>query len=90
MKNTAIIAFLTLLVAPGAFADLTPNCNPKKAARNAAMDATVGVSGRCDTGKAAKDAKEDVVDNAKDAVDVDLDKNKQHERGQRKNEKNKD
>ncbi|UTF59521.1 hypothetical protein [Gilvimarinus sp. DA14] len=43
------------------------DCNAKKAARNAALDSTVGVSGNCDAEKLAKDAKDDVKDSVKDA-----------------------
>ncbi|MCP8900810.1 hypothetical protein [Gilvimarinus xylanilyticus] len=50
-----------------ALADLKPDildCNAQKAARNAALDSTVGVSGHCDAEKLADKAK----DNAKDSV----------------------
>ncbi|QYJ78416.1 hypothetical protein [Shewanella acanthi] len=43
---------------------LDPNCDPEKIAKNAAVKATVGVSGRCTPEKAA----ERKVDDAKDAV----------------------
>ncbi|MFV0594076.1 hypothetical protein [Shewanella sp.] len=43
---------------------LDPNCDPEKVAKNAAVKATVGVSGRCTPEKAA----ERKVDDAKDAV----------------------
>ena len=83
MKLRILILALVALSGTGALADLKPDaldCDPKKAARNAAMDATVGVSGRCDPGKAAKNTKQDVVDDVKDSVDVDLDK-KKHPKG---------
>jgi len=81
MKYLITGALWTLLFSAGAMADLKPDvmdCNPKKAARNAAMDATVGVSGKCDSGKAAKNAKEDAVDDVKDSVDLDRDKHDNH------------
>ncbi|QXN25568.1 hypothetical protein KVP08_002900 [Shewanella putrefaciens] len=50
---------------------LDPNCDPEKVAKNAAVKATTGVSGRCTPEKAAertaKDAK-DAVGDAKDKV----------------------
>lgn len=52
MKIKYIASTLLLIVSSGAFAD----CNVKKAARNAAMDSKIGVSGRCDAKKATKDA----------------------------------
>ncbi|MCP5130001.1 MAG: hypothetical protein H6985_10510 [Pseudomonadales bacterium] len=60
------------LCAGSAWADLKPDiidCNSKKAARNAALEATVGVSGHCDPGELAKDTREDVADGARDKVD---------------------
>jgi len=74
MPFRTLVVLLSLLGTSSAIADLKPDaldCDPKKAARNAAMDATVGVSGRCDSGKAAKNAKEDAVGNVKDAADID-------------------
>jgi hypothetical protein len=62
-------------------ADLKPDvidCDAKKAARNAALDTAVGVSGPCDAEKAAKDIKEDTADDVRDAVDLDLDDKKKH------------
>lgn len=77
MKRLILGFFGTLLFSAAAMADLKPDvmdCDAKKAARNAAMDATVGVSGKCDTGKAAKNVKDDAVDDVKDTVDLDRDK----------------
>ncbi|WP_020210077.1 hypothetical protein [Gilvimarinus chinensis] len=62
-----------LLIVLGAFsvgtsADIKPDileCDAKKAARNAALDSTVGVSGNCDAEKLADKTK----DNVKDSVD---------------------
>lgn len=71
---------LAALAAASAQADLKPDlvdCDPQKAARNAAMDATVGISGRCDPEKLTKDAREE----AKEKVDIDRDKDKKrHDR----------
>lgn len=72
MKLKNVLVLFAVLGAGSAWADLKPDiidCNPKKAARNAAMEATVGVSGRCDPGKVAENTKENVVDDAKDTVD---------------------
>jgi len=71
MRSRLVVTLLAVLGAGSAWADLKPDvldCNSKKAARNAAMDATVGVSGNCDAGKAAGNARDDVVDAAGDAV----------------------
>ena len=57
------------------------------------MEATVGVSGRCDTGKAAKNTKENVTDDVKDSVNIDLDEKKRLQRSdkeKRGRKKNKD
>lgn len=62
-----------------AHADLI-KCDPKKAARNAAMDATVGVSGRCDPGKLVEDEKDQLVDGVEDRVDGVGDKKKEREK----------
>ncbi|WP_417661330.1 hypothetical protein [Pseudomonas sp.] len=52
---------------------IDPDCTPEKAAKSAAMKATVGVGGRCDAKEAASDSmglddKKDKVDDAKDGV----------------------
>ena len=94
MNLRVLALLLASTVTPNAIADLKPDvldCNAKKAGRNAAMEATVGVSGRCDTGKAAKNTKENVADDVKDSVDIDLDDKKRlpgsdkEKRGQKKN-----
>lgn len=46
-------------VAVGGIVD--PDCTAEKAARSAAMKATVGVSGRCSPAEAAKDTARDAV-----------------------------
>ena len=79
MNYKVLALLLAFSVTPNAIADLKPDvldCNAKKASRNAAMGATVGVSGRCDTSKAAKNAKDNVADDVKDSVDLDLDNKK--------------
>ena len=78
MKLQVTALVLGTLLTAGAYAD----CTAKKAARNATMDATVGVSGRCDPDKLAKDAKKDLGDGVKDTVDVDRDKH--HKKDKRK------
>ena len=83
MKLQITVLLLGALLTSGAYAD----CDAKKAARNATMDATVGVSGRCDPDKLAKDAKEDLGDDLKDSVDVDKGK---HHKKDRKKRKDKD
>ncbi|MGX5218421.1 MULTISPECIES: hypothetical protein [Pseudomonas] len=52
---------------------IDPDCTPEKAAKSAAMKATVGVGGRCDAKEAASDSmglddKKDKVDDAKDGI----------------------
>ncbi len=86
MNRLTVMAALLSLVAP-ALADLKKpdiiDCNAKKAARNAAMEATVGVHGSCDADKLAKDAKKDAgkkVEGARedlgDKLDLDKDRDK--------------
>ena len=88
MTPKSMVALLAVLASSAAVADLRPDCDPKRVARNAALDSTVGVSGRCDADKLAKDTKKDVSNNAKDAVDVDRDKHKQrHDNTSRKKNK---
>ncbi len=73
MAFKKVLVLFAVLGAGFAWADLKPDiidCNPKKAARNAAMEASVGVSGRCDTGKVLEDTKENVVDGAEDTLDA--------------------
>ena len=90
MTRKLIVVLLAMLSASAAVADLRPDCDPKRAARNAALDSTVGVSGRCDADKLAKDTKEDLSRNAKDAVDVDRDKHKQRHGNTSRKKKKKD
>ncbi|ARU87574.1 hypothetical protein [Pseudomonas sp. M30-35] len=58
---------------------IDPDCTPEKAAKSAAMKATVGVGGRCDAKDVASDSmglddKKDKVDDAKDSVSGKKDK----------------
>jgi len=90
MKSRVLVLLLLAAAVDVAQADLKPDfveCDAKKATRNAAMDATIGVSGRCDPDKLAKKSKENLADNARDAVDIDK-KNHKHKNGNRR--KNKD
>ena len=80
MKLQLTVLIMGVLLTSGAYAD----CNAKKAARNATMDATVGVSGRCDPNKLAKDAKEDLGDDVKDSVDLDKGKHQRKDKHKRK------
>lgn len=76
MVPKAILVSACLLSA-FALADLKPDildCDPKKAARNAAMDATVGISGKCDGKKVAENAKDDAKDRIDDKKDDIADK----------------
>ena len=87
MNFRIFVFLLASIITPTAIADLKPDaldCDAKKAARNAAMGATVGVSGRCDTSKAAKNAKDSVAGDVKDSVDIDRDEKKRNTDGNRK------
>ena len=64
MARMIIAAFFMVSLAS---VNANAKCDAQKAARNVAMDATIGVSGRCDAEKLA----EDTVDDAKDKVDLD-------------------
>ena len=84
MTFRTLAVLLAVLGTADATADLKPDaldCNAKKAARNATMNATVGISGRCDTGKAAKNTKDDISGNIKDSVDLDREREKQRLNG---------
>lgn len=76
MNRLLPLALVLAFFAWPALADLKPDfveCDAQKAARNAALDASVGVSGGCDAEKVAKKTKED----AKDAVSPDLENRKE-------------
>lgn len=74
MKSFLILAVAGLLASPS-LADLKPDlidCDAEKAARNAAMKATVGVHGGCDPEKLADDKKgkaRDKLDDARDGAE---------------------
>ncbi len=90
MKSQVLVLLLAAVAIDVARADLKPDfveCDAKKATRNAAMDATIGVSGRCDPEKVVKNSKENLADDARDAVDID---NKKHKHKNEKRRKNKD
>ena len=82
--RTALLFTGFLLTAAPAIADLKPDiieCDAGKAARNAAMEAAVGVHGRCDADRLAdktkdkgKDKLDDAKENASDHVDDALNK----------------
>jgi len=67
------LIFLTgFIYAASAHADLKPDvleCDAQRATRNAAMEATVGVSGGCDMGKATNNAMDGARDNMSGQVD---------------------
>ncbi len=76
-----------LLAATAAIASagpLDPDCTPEKAAKSAAVKATVGVGGRCDPKEALSDTAKDVVniedkgpvEERRDGKDKDMDKDK--------------
>ena len=72
LRKVLLMGVVSVFVAH-AQADLKPDfveCDAKKATRNAALDASVGVSGGCDAEKMAKKTKED----AKDTVTPDIEK----------------
>ena len=76
MNRLLQLALVLVFLASPALADLKLDfveCDAQKAARNAALDASVGVSGGCDAEKLAKKTKED----AKDAVSPDLENKKE-------------
>lgn len=82
---TRLIAVVVFLLCAGVGVNAHAKCDAQKAARNAAMDATLGVSGRCDAEKLAEDA----VDDARDKADLDLDK-KHKDRKDDREERRKD
>ncbi len=73
MKQLKILPLITglLLVAAPALADKPRliDCDAEKAARNAAMEAVVGVHGPCDPEKLAEQKKEDAMDKVDGAKD---------------------
>ncbi|MFH0265229.1 hypothetical protein [Vibrio rumoiensis] len=69
MKLKLFIPFILLATSTAHAGLIKPNCDVSKAAKNAALENTVGISGRCDAAKTAEQAKDEAVDNAKDKVD---------------------
>ncbi len=62
-----LLTVLVLVAAPPALADLDLiDCDAEKAARNAAMKATVGVHGKCDPKELAERKKEDAGEKLED------------------------
>lgn len=73
MRKTLLAACLGLLAMQVQAGVINPDCDAGKAAKSAAMKATVGVGGRCDPKEAMADSfgldgKKDSVSNGKDAV----------------------
>jgi hypothetical protein len=60
MKRIAIFCFLLSSMAQAGI--VNPDCNAQKAMKSAAMNATIGVGGRCSATEAAKDT---ITDNSK-------------------------
>lgn len=73
MTRFAIAIALSLTCYTSAsLADLKPDildCNAKKAGRNAALEASIGVSGSCDPRDVAGDARDDLKDGVQDSAD---------------------
>jgi hypothetical protein len=73
MKLNSVAGLLLVLATASASAGpLDPDCTAEKAAKSAAMKATVGVGGRCDP----KEAAHDTVKDATGLGDKDKDKDK--------------
>lgn len=76
LMMAACLALVCLQVQAGV---IDPDCTAEKAAKSAAMKATVGVGGRCDPKEAAADSmglddKKDAVGDARDSVSDTRDK----------------
>lgn len=69
MKLKLLVPFILLSTSVAHAGLIKPDCDASKAAKNAALENTVGISGRCDAAKTAVQAKDQAVDNAKDKVD---------------------
>ncbi|TFZ52684.1 hypothetical protein E5C26_05640 [Serratia proteamaculans] len=64
-----LLFFIPLLLITGAQAGvINPDCTVKKAAKSAALDASVGVSGRCDAKETLKDITPEKVKDSADKV----------------------
>jgi hypothetical protein len=73
MRKVLLLASLSLVCLSAQAGVIDPDCTAEKAAKSAAMKATVGVGGRCDAKEAAADSmglddKKDAVDDAKDNI----------------------
>lgn len=73
MRKTLLAACLGLLAMQAQAGVLNPDCDAGKAAKSAAMKATVGIGGRCDPKEAMADSvglddKKDKVSDSKDVV----------------------
>lgn len=80
-RTIVLLATPLLLMSTGTIAGaLKPDCNAKKAGKNVAMKATIGVGGRCSPADAAKDS-------AKSVASID-DNDTLDKKGQKKGKKN--
>ena len=68
MKLKLFIPFILLATSTAHAGLIKPDCDASKAAKNAALENTVGISGRCDAAKTAEQAKDEAVDNVTDKV----------------------
>ena len=68
--NWIVGALLAATAAVASAGPLDPDCTAEKAAKSAAMKATVGVGGRCDPKEAAHDTAKDVTDFHEDFFNV--------------------
>lgn len=73
MRKLLLLASLGLFCVNVQAGVINPDCTAEKAAKSAAMKATVGVGGRCDAKEAAADSvglddKKDAIGDAKDSV----------------------
>ena len=73
MRNVSAILFLGFFCLNAQAGVLDPDCTAEKAAKSAAMKATIGVGGRCTAKEAASDSlhmddKKDAVSDAKEKV----------------------
>lgn len=69
MKLKILIPFILLATSTVHAGLIKPDCDASKAAKNAALENTVGISGRCDAAKTAEQAKDEALGDAKDKVD---------------------
>jgi hypothetical protein len=75
MKLNSVAGLLLALATASASAGpLDPDCTAEKAAKSAAMKATVGVGGRCDPKEAAHDTAKDATGLGDKDKDKDKDK----------------